>query len=251
MDNWKYDYLVEQLHRTAYKKHECFILSALFHDSRLQELKPITQYHVRLSDKSYALLDLYYPQLNIAVEVDEPHHNKGLVRDSLRQGQVEALSGCAFERIRIDQGNPAAQLERLKATLLKKIGEVKNNSKWRHWTRPPVLDINTAKARYTRTLFVKIRGVIPEEELFSRQTGYWPIAKNKTDRIERVVVVHDDVVSAVFEHPVWWETKVQTKKRGTQIRRGYSGLQVIDSPLLENHITGWTTRNTITYSRDV
>ena len=79
--NWKYEYLVEQLHRTAYKKHEAFIVGNLFNDPELQDLKPITQYYARRTDSGYALLDLYYPQLNIAIEIDESHHEKNVEND--------------------------------------------------------------------------------------------------------------------------------------------------------------------------
>ena len=74
MENWKYACLVDQIHRTAYKRHENFVLGSLIHDPLLSELKVITQHYVRLKDSNYALIDIFFPQLNLAVEVDEPHH---------------------------------------------------------------------------------------------------------------------------------------------------------------------------------
>ena len=84
ISSWKYNYYVEQIRRTFHvkknkkdfvvKKYENYVITALLHDERLRDLKPITQYYVPISDTNYALVDLYYPQINLVIEVDEPHH---------------------------------------------------------------------------------------------------------------------------------------------------------------------------------
>ena len=81
MSDWKYEYLVEQIHRIAYKKHENYVIGSLLHDELLLELKPCTQYYVKRVDDGYALLDLYYPQVELAVEINKPHHLKNIKLD--------------------------------------------------------------------------------------------------------------------------------------------------------------------------
>lgn len=85
MESWKFDYLVSQIHRTAYKKYENYIVGALLHDKMLPDLKPCTQYYVVRTGGGYALLDLYFPQIEFAIEIDEPHHINNKESDNLRQ----------------------------------------------------------------------------------------------------------------------------------------------------------------------
>ncbi len=94
--DWKYSYLVDQIHRAAYKRHESFVIGALIHDSNLTDLKPCTQFYVNRKDGGYALLDLFYPQVNLAVEIDEPHHENNKSKDCLRQKVVEENLDCDF-----------------------------------------------------------------------------------------------------------------------------------------------------------
>ncbi|MEJ6792113.1 MAG: hypothetical protein QNK89_05090 [Lacinutrix sp.] len=83
------------------KKHENFIITSLIHDQRLTELKPLTQHYVPLSDNNYALIDLYYPQIEFALEVDESHHLDNIDEDKKRQEKIEKLIQCDFKRFAI------------------------------------------------------------------------------------------------------------------------------------------------------
>ena len=85
MESWKYEYFVQQLHRTAYKQHESFVFGALVHDARLRDLRVTTQQYARRRDFGYALVDIYYPQIHLAVEVDEPHHGNQAEEDRERE----------------------------------------------------------------------------------------------------------------------------------------------------------------------
>ena len=89
--DWKYNHYIRQIHKTAYKQHESFIIGSLFHDKSLRDLLPITQYYVERIDKKYALIDIFYPQLNLAIEIDEPCHEKHVIKDYCRQNDIEAF----------------------------------------------------------------------------------------------------------------------------------------------------------------
>lgn len=243
--DWKYDYLIEQLHRTSYKKHEAFIVSSLIHDSSLAELKPCTQFYVRRTDSGYALVDIYYPQLNIAIEIDEPHHLKYQEQDLLRQRHVEEHLACEFHRIRVSDGNVPTQLnaikDKLRATLKKRIAD----NQFDGWTQPVTRSLVELKSSLSQTLFVKIKGEIHPDKLMARQTGYWRIAKNKQQRVKQVVVVHDGVINRVFTDIEWRNYDKEPHKVG------YSGKEDDQHELVGTVVTDWSYQQTVTYSSDL
>lgn len=241
MENWKYDHLIKQIHRTAYKPHECFIISALLHEDKFKDLLPLTQHYVKRTDNKYALIDLFYPQINLAIEIDEPHHNKSSENDGIRQSDVEKYLKCDFVRIKISESKILEQIEKLKIKISNLIDANKNS--WKVWEEPKKQSIVTLKEEYKNTLFVKIKGVIKPEELMQRQTGYWRIAQNKRDKIKTVVVVHDSVISRVFT-----DIKIGEPIDG---KIGYEGTENTQSDLLGNIVTDWKVQQTITYSNDI
>lgn len=169
MVDWKYEYLVNQLHRTAYKKHENYVIGSLCYDETLSELKPCTQHYVRRNDnKRYALLDLYYQQIELAVEIDEPHHYKGSHLDKIRQQIVENDLICEFIRIDVKKGNVISQTEALKDRIKEKIFNFKEKNKFKIWVEPNTLDIFEAKQDFRNTLFIKIKGEIHPDDLMKR-----------------------------------------------------------------------------------
>ncbi len=169
--DWKYDYLVEQIHRTAYKKHESFVVGALLHDPELRCLQPCTQFYVRCVDKTYALLDLFYPQINLAIEIDEEHHENNPQKDLLRQKNIEKKLNCQFERIVIKDQNVFKQLYELKQKIKKLLKENQDKRELKLWEKPQKMEIGEAKNKFNQTLFVKIKGEIPPDTLLARQTG--------------------------------------------------------------------------------
>lgn len=64
--------------RTKGKKYENFIVNAIYNRVGNFELIPITQQYVRsnIDPRKYYLMDLYFPQINYGVEVDEMQHTK-------------------------------------------------------------------------------------------------------------------------------------------------------------------------------
>lgn len=91
--------------RTKGKKYESFIIISLYARLSNPELIPITQQYVKSnSDKNkYYLLDLYFPQLNYGVEVDEGHHlnDKNSISDVVRSEDILNSIECEQARITI------------------------------------------------------------------------------------------------------------------------------------------------------
>lgn len=240
MENWKYEHLVKQIHRTKYKRHESFIIGSLLHDSNLKDLLPLTQHYVKRIDNKYALIDLFYPQINLAIEIDEPHHENIRGSDTLRQMDIEQSLICDFVRISILNGNVIDQIRNLKLKINSLIERNKNH--WKEWKEPQLMSLNEMKLNCQHTMFVKIKGFIKPEELMQRQTGYWFIANNKRVKIKQAVVVHDSVIARVFSIQSWVSA-------GKKV--GYIGSEVSQHQLLGHIVTDWNYQQTVVYSNDL
>lgn len=95
--------------RTAGKKYENFIVNAIYTKVGNPELMPVTQQYVRNPNdpRKYYLLDLYFPQLNYGIEVDEGHHltEEQQTRDEVRAQDIQSAIECEEDRIPIFDHN--------------------------------------------------------------------------------------------------------------------------------------------------
>jgi hypothetical protein len=63
----KREYLIKTLSRTKRKDYENYVIGAIWHRLNNLEIKPVSQQYVQRSDGKYALLDLYFPQMNVGI----------------------------------------------------------------------------------------------------------------------------------------------------------------------------------------
>jgi len=81
-NDWKRDYLYHMFsHRTADKDKENYIINAVWQKIDSIDLQPVTQQYIRRPNGRYALLDLYFPQLNYGIECDEAYHQDNTMND--------------------------------------------------------------------------------------------------------------------------------------------------------------------------
>ncbi|SMA49752.1 hypothetical protein EHSB41UT_03540 [Parendozoicomonas haliclonae] len=64
----------------------------------LRDVKLLSQYPV-----GNYYIDGYFPDLNIAVEVDEPYHEKIKEKDSIREAHIKSELNCEFYRINTNE----------------------------------------------------------------------------------------------------------------------------------------------------
>lgn len=100
------DYLAYMLNeRTKGKAYENFIVNAIYSRVCNPELIPVTQQYVKSSNSKgeYYLLDLYFPQLNYGIEIDEMPHSNATHRyaDLVRAEDINATIRCKEYRIPI------------------------------------------------------------------------------------------------------------------------------------------------------
>ena len=113
----KIKYISEMLNkRTKGKAYENFVINQIYARLDNPELEVVTQKCVKIDRESisatknltmirgnYCLIDLYFPQINFAVEVDEGHHEniKNKISDKNRENFIKDAVSCKIERIKI------------------------------------------------------------------------------------------------------------------------------------------------------
>ena len=87
----KKDYLIRTLSRTKRKDYENYVINRLYNRLNDLDIKPMTQKYIKRiinGKKGYCLIDLYFPQFNIGIECDEPHHISQVEKDKLRTEDI-------------------------------------------------------------------------------------------------------------------------------------------------------------------
>ena len=102
----KFEYLAYMFNvRTNGKKFENFVVNAIYSKIGNNELVPVTQQYVRnpKDRRKYYLLDLYFPQINYGIEVDERHHlsDDNMQLDKIREEDICSAISCEEGRIEI------------------------------------------------------------------------------------------------------------------------------------------------------
>ena len=91
--------------RTKGKKYENFIVNAIYTKVGNPDLMPVTQQYVRNPNdpRKYYLLDLYFPQINFGVEIDEGQHmsEEHQASDKVREDAIKNAIKCEEARIPI------------------------------------------------------------------------------------------------------------------------------------------------------
>lgn len=85
----KKEYVANQLRRTFNKKYENYCITRIYHLLNRNDVQIITQQMFkRKEDGKIALADLYFPQINLSIEIDEPHHFSQKEADKARTREV-------------------------------------------------------------------------------------------------------------------------------------------------------------------
>lgn len=94
--NYKIEYISRLLQRTSSKRIEHYVISRIWHLLDNYDVKMTPQQYVSRELTQYALTDLYFPQIGLHVEVNEPahyHSEDRISRDLKRQKQIELNTG--------------------------------------------------------------------------------------------------------------------------------------------------------------
>ncbi len=130
----KTEYLARMLNkRTKNKDYENFVVNAIYFQINNLNLTPVTQQYVKIKNNKYALIDLYFPQINYAIEVDEGHHlfEENEIKDKIRSIDIHEKIACTPKRIKIfekqDEPLPIENINNQINTIVQEIKEIISN----------------------------------------------------------------------------------------------------------------------------
>lgn len=105
----KLTYLAKTLSRTNRKDYENFVINAIWNKLDRDDIQPVSQQYVRGSKGAGYLIDLYFPQLNIGIEVDEKHHIFQQEQDKRREADISKILSVDQIIAGIDRGSYEAK----------------------------------------------------------------------------------------------------------------------------------------------
>ncbi|MBK7589296.1 MAG: hypothetical protein IPI22_13680 [Bacteroidetes bacterium] len=94
--SYKLDYISRLLQRTSSKRIEHYVISRIWHLLDNYDVKMTPQQYVSRELYRYALTDVYFPQIGLHVEVNEPAHYNShdkVNSDLMRQQQIVTNTG--------------------------------------------------------------------------------------------------------------------------------------------------------------
>ncbi|MCM3322268.1 AbaSI family restriction endonuclease [Cytobacillus kochii] len=125
----KRDYLIKTFSRTKRKDYENYILTAIWHKLDNMNIKPISQQYVKRQNGRYALMDLYFPQLKIGIEVDEAYHLNNHTEDNLRMDDIiSAVYEESIEDFQVYRMDATKSIDEINARIHEVVSIIKNKA---------------------------------------------------------------------------------------------------------------------------
>jgi hypothetical protein len=119
-------YLRKVFAHTIGKTFENYVINQIWARVESFGLFPITQQYVK-RPTGYALIDLYFPQINFAIEVDEiPYHDNNITQDKMRMEDIfGAIPDMDLVRIREENYNTVKfQIENISRQIESKVNQL-------------------------------------------------------------------------------------------------------------------------------
>lgn len=87
-DDYKSKCVLKQFKKTFNKEYENYCVTRIYHLIDNDDVQMVTQQVIQTSEGNYKLADIYFPQLNIWVEIDEAHHENQAEEDKIRTKEM-------------------------------------------------------------------------------------------------------------------------------------------------------------------
>lgn len=136
--DYKLDFISRVLQRTAGKRIEHYVISRIWHLLKNNEIKMIPQQYISRMQARYALTDLYFPQIKLHVEINEPAHyfNEIIIRQDLeRKMEIERRTSHKLFIIdcRQEISNIHAQVDELISIITSDVNIQISNGVFKPW----------------------------------------------------------------------------------------------------------------------
>jgi hypothetical protein len=210
----------------------------------------VLQFFVRRKPSNkIAYIDLFYPNLNLAIEIDEEYHDLRQDEDAARQQEIINELGCEFLRInaKIDTFNIGEAISQIKNVIAVRLEKLKQEGKFSVWTEPPTKTLNQLQNETLSTIIMKTILVGGIEVLPFNQISQdiRSLAKNVI-AYSGSTEYHSDLVGfTAFSI----ESYINDPTRSTFVTP--TGSTTADSPYLNTYIDNWDGTKSIVYSIDL
>ncbi|MCO7216802.1 MULTISPECIES: AbaSI family restriction endonuclease [unclassified Halomonas] len=95
----KADYILRSLQKISHKRWELYIVSRIIHKID-DDVEFVCQQLVYRPEGYRALTDIYFPQFNLHLEIDEKHHTNQISEDVERSDDIVLATGHEIHRIK-------------------------------------------------------------------------------------------------------------------------------------------------------
>lgn len=131
----KKEYYIKQLSKTDKKNYENYVVCRIINLIDDLSLKFITQQSVIRRNGKRALTDLYFPQINLHIEVDEAFHKNQINEDKMREADIVNLTNHTIERIDVTKNIELINLriDKIVKKIKETIKEKKKNNTFIPW----------------------------------------------------------------------------------------------------------------------
>ena len=85
---YKLDYITRMLTKISHKRLESYVIHRIWNTLDNPDVHFAFQQYVVRKEGKYALADLYLPQINLVVEIDEPAHFQNKEADNIREREI-------------------------------------------------------------------------------------------------------------------------------------------------------------------
>ena len=147
--DYKLEYMERLFAKISKKKTESYVISRIWHQLDDDRVKFVVQQYIRRTQDKYALADLYLPQLNIFIEINEPYHKdeNGVLREIDRIRNEEILSVTHSRPIVIDCDCDIQEIHRQVTDVVSRIKQriLELGENFKPWN-----DANTLSVKYHR-----------------------------------------------------------------------------------------------------
>lgn len=128
------EFIIRQLAKTNKKNYENYVVTRLYHRINRDDLKFVTQQYVHRPE-GHALTDIYFPQLNVHIEIDEAFHGKQQIQDINRETDIIEATGHDIFRVKItdELSGINQQIEDLLILITDRIETKIKNGSWQPW----------------------------------------------------------------------------------------------------------------------
>lgn len=86
--DYKLEYITRMLAKISHKRLESYVIHRIWNLLDNHDVHFVFQQYVVRKEGKYALADLYLPQINLVVEIDEPAHFRNREADAIREREI-------------------------------------------------------------------------------------------------------------------------------------------------------------------